>query len=93
MTLHSPRDEQHTAGVHPGSVNLIATGRLPPAYSATYQDDFNVGLRCLQDLQLEGDTYDVDVLNPSLTDLQLKGRQYRGRYGSVTLTSVFLIGG
>ncbi|XP_051933746.1 forkhead box protein N1 [Hippocampus zosterae] len=69
MTLHSPCDEQHTADVHPGSVNL----RLPPAYSATYQDDFNVGLRSLQDLQLEGDTYDVDVLNPSLTDLQLKG--------------------
>ncbi|XP_077422378.1 forkhead box protein N1 [Vanacampus margaritifer] len=71
--LHSPCDEQHTADVHPGSMNLIATGTLPPAYSANHQDDFNVGLRSLEDLQLDGDTYDVDVLNPSLTDLQLKG--------------------
>ncbi|XP_077397879.1 forkhead box protein N1 [Festucalex cinctus] len=71
--LHTPCDEQHTADVHPESLNLIATGTLPPTYSANHQDDFSVGLRSLQDLQLDGDTYDVDVLNPSLTDLQLKG--------------------
>ncbi|KAM9812823.1 forkhead box protein N1 isoform X1 [Syngnathus typhle] len=73
LALCSPCDQQHTTDVHPESMNLIATMKLPPAYSIIHQNDFNVGLRSLQDLQLEGDTYDVDVLNPSLTDLQLKG--------------------
>ncbi|XP_061638612.1 forkhead box protein N1 isoform X3 [Phyllopteryx taeniolatus] len=73
LALRAPCSQRHTADIHPGNVDLIATGKVPLAYRVTHQDDFSAGLRSLQDSQSEGDTYDVDVLNPSLTDLQLKG--------------------
>lgn len=43
-------------------------------YNVGVPDEFGVGPRCLQDLLQEGDTsYDIDTLNPSLTDLPLQG--------------------
>ncbi|XP_061537358.1 forkhead box protein N1 isoform X2 [Phycodurus eques] len=73
LALRAPCSQRHTADIHPGNLNLIATGKVPLSYHVTHQDDFSADLRSLQDSQSEGDTYDVDVLNPSLTDLQLKG--------------------
>ncbi|XP_061781972.1 forkhead box protein N1 [Nerophis lumbriciformis] len=51
--------------------NAASSGKLPPAYSAAPQADLSV--RSLQDFLFEDTSYDVDVLNPSLTDLQLQG--------------------
>lgn len=49
-------------------------GKMPPVYHASAQAEYGVGPRSMQDFQLEGDaTYDIDTLNPSLTDLQLQG--------------------
>ena len=48
-------------------------GKMPPAYSGTPQAEYSS--RSMQDLLVEGDvSYDIDTLNPSLTDLQLQGR-------------------
>lgn len=47
---------------------------MPPVYNAALQTEYSVGHRNMQDLLLEGDgSYDIDTLNPSLTDLQLQG--------------------
>nr|XP_057936518.1 forkhead box protein N1 [Doryrhamphus excisus] len=70
LSLHQPYGQQSTDD-HP---NSNSSGKLPLAYSAAPQAEFSVGLKSLHDLLLDGDaTYDVDVLNPSLTDLQLQG--------------------
>lgn len=48
-------------------------GKMPPVYG-TPQVECSVGSKSVQDLLLEGESsYDVDTLNPSLTDLQLQG--------------------
>ncbi|XP_054649750.1 forkhead box protein N1 isoform X2 [Dunckerocampus dactyliophorus] len=70
LSLHQPYGQQPTAD----QSHSTSSGKLPLAYSADPQADFSVGLRSLHELLLEGDaSYDVDVLNPSLTDLQLQG--------------------
>lgn len=47
---------------------------VPPVYSGTLQAEYSVSPRSIQDLVAEGyGGYDVDALNPSLTDLQLQG--------------------
>ncbi|XP_061684547.1 forkhead box protein N1 isoform X2 [Syngnathoides biaculeatus] len=71
LALRPPFAQRHTADARPENVNLVATERLPPAYRVIHQDDF--GPRSIRDSQSERDIYDVDGLNPSLTDLQLKG--------------------
>ncbi|TWW77313.1 Forkhead box protein N1 [Takifugu flavidus] len=57
-----------------GSLNSPTAGMLPPVYSGTLQAGHSVSPRSIQDFVMEGYTgYDVDALNPSLTDLQLQG--------------------
>lgn len=52
-------------------------GKMPPVYHAALQAEYSVGARSMQDFLLEGDTSnDIDMLNPSLTDLQLQGKTY-----------------
>lgn len=52
---------------------------MPPDYSAAQQAVYNLGPKSMQDFLLEGDCgYDIDLLNPSLTDLQLQGKKLRG---------------
>ncbi len=61
-----------------GGLNSPMAGKMPPDYSATLQAEYSVGPRSMQDFLLEGDTsYDIDMLNPSLTDLQLQGTRVR----------------
>ncbi|KAM9853439.1 forkhead box protein N1 [Aulostomus maculatus] len=56
------------------SLNSPTAGKMPPAYNAALQAECSVGPQSIQDLLLEGEaSYDVDTLNPSLTDLQLQG--------------------
>ncbi|KAI3353766.1 hypothetical protein L3Q82_004997 [Scortum barcoo] len=57
-----------------GSLNSPMAGKMPSDYSAALQAEYSVGPRSMQDFLLEGDTsYDIDTLNPTLTDLQLQG--------------------
>ncbi|KAF7219020.1 forkhead box protein N1 [Nothobranchius furzeri] len=73
--LYSPCGQQPTAGVPsaPGCLNSPVAGKMPPVYSVT-SPDYSTGPRGMQELLQEGDTaYDIDTLNPSLTDLQLQG--------------------
>ncbi|KAE8295363.1 Forkhead box protein N1 Winged-helix transcription factor nude [Larimichthys crocea] len=57
-----------------GSLNSPIAGKIPSAYNGTTQADCSDGPRIMQEFLLEGDaSYDVDTLNPSLTDLQLQG--------------------
>lgn len=59
----------------PGSLNSPMAGKMPPDYSAALQAEYSFGPRSIQDFLLEGDSgYDIDTLNPSLTDLQLQGK-------------------
>ncbi|CAJ1065570.1 LOW QUALITY PROTEIN: forkhead box protein N1 [Xyrichtys novacula] len=56
------------------SLNSHVAPKMPPVYSAAPQADYTAGHRSMQEFLLEGDaTYDVDTLDPSLTDLQLQG--------------------
>uniref|UniRef100_A0A3Q3X0Z6 Fork-head domain-containing protein n=1 Tax=Mola mola TaxID=94237 RepID=A0A3Q3X0Z6_MOLML len=56
------------------SLNSPMAGKVPPVYDGTLQAEYGVGPRSMQDSLLEGDGgYDIDMLNPSLTDLQLQG--------------------
>ncbi|XP_017288851.1 forkhead box protein N1 isoform X2 [Kryptolebias marmoratus] len=65
FALYSPCGQQPVAGVPPNSPRVYGVG-LPAEYG--------VGPRGVQDPLQDGDTsYDVDTLNPSLTDLQLQG--------------------
>lgn len=51
-------------------------GKMPPVYNAALQAEYSVGPRSMQDFLLEGEAgYDIDMLNPSLTDLQLQGKK------------------
>ncbi|KAM4565590.1 forkhead box protein N1 isoform 2-T2 [Odontesthes bonariensis] len=74
--LFSPSGEQCEAGIPSagGCLNSLMAGRMPPLHSAALQTEYSVGPRGIQDMLLEGDTsYDIDTLNPSLTDVQLQG--------------------
>lgn len=66
-----------TASAHTGSNLVIGglnSGMLPPVYNSTLQAGHSISPRSIQDFVMEGYTsYDVDALNPSLTDLQLQG--------------------
>ena len=56
------------------SLNSPIAGKVPPVYDGTPQAEYGVGPRSMQDSLLDGDGgYDIDMLNPSLTDLQLQG--------------------
>ncbi|XP_026153219.1 forkhead box protein N1 isoform X2 [Mastacembelus armatus] len=71
--LYSPCAQQPAAGVLStnGSQNSPLAGKMPPVYNAALQAEYGVAV---QDFLLEGDgSYDIDTLNPSLTDLQLQG--------------------
>ena len=49
-------------------------GRMPAVYNSSLQTEYSIGPKSMQDLLLEGETgYDIDMLNPSLIDLQLQG--------------------
>lgn len=64
-----------------GSLNSPMAGKMPPVYSAALQAEYSVGPRCMQDFLFEGDAgYDIDTLNPSLTDLQLQGKRVMWRH-------------
>lgn len=68
----------------PGSLNSPMAGKMPPDYSAALQAEYSFGPRSIQDFLLEGDCgYDIDTLNPSLTDLQFQGKN-RSLYLSLT---------
>lgn len=55
-------------------LNSPTAGMVPPVYSGTLQAEYSVSPGSIQDLVAEGyGGYDVDALNPSLTDLQLQG--------------------
>ncbi|XP_030601106.1 forkhead box protein N1 [Archocentrus centrarchus] len=76
FALYSPSGQQPAAGVPlaTGSLSSPVAGKMPPVYDDVLQAEYSVGPRSMQDLLLEGDTsYDIDMLNPSLTDLQLQG--------------------
>ncbi|KAM3615669.1 uncharacterized protein V6R79_005984 [Siganus canaliculatus] len=62
--------EQPTAT---GSMNSPLAGKVPLVFNAALQADYSLGPRSMQDFLLEGDpSYDIDTLNPSLTDLQMQ---------------------
>lgn len=68
FALYSPCGEPAAAG----SLSSPMAGKMPPAYNL--QGEYSVGPRSMQDFLMEGDAgYDIDTLNPSLTDLQLQG--------------------
>ncbi|XP_071061272.1 forkhead box protein N1 [Pseudochaenichthys georgianus] len=73
-SLYSPCGQQPAAtflSVN-GSLHSPMAGKMPPAYSGTPQAEYSS--RSMQDLLVEGDaSYDIDTLNPSLSDLQLQG--------------------
>lgn len=51
-----------------------SAGKMASDYKASQQVEDGFGPRSMQDFLLEGDSvYDIDTLNPSLTDLQLQG--------------------
>lgn len=68
--VHSPCGQPTATG----ALNSPAAGKMPPDYSLAQQAEYSFDPRSVQDFLLEGDSgYDVDTLNPSLTDLQLQG--------------------
>uniref|UniRef100_A0A3Q2VQD3 Forkhead box N1 n=1 Tax=Haplochromis burtoni TaxID=8153 RepID=A0A3Q2VQD3_HAPBU len=77
FALFSPCGQQPAAGIpsSTGSLNSPVAGKIPPVYNNALQCDYSVEPRTtMQEFLLEGDTtYDIDMLNPSLTDLQLQG--------------------
>lgn len=72
FALYSPCGEPAAAE----SLSSPMASKMPPPYNL--QAEYTVGLRSMQDFMNEGDTgYDIDTLNPSLTDLQLQGMKLR----------------
>lgn len=58
-----------------GSLDSPLPAHTPPSYSSALQASHSA-LGSMQELLMEGDlSNDVDMLNPSLTDLQLHGRK------------------
>ncbi|XP_056138808.1 forkhead box protein N1 [Lampris incognitus] len=57
-----------------GDLNSPMAEKAPPAYRSVQETEYNVGPKNIHEFLFEGDGgYDVDTLNPSLTDLQLQG--------------------
>uniref|UniRef100_I3JN55 Forkhead box N1 n=1 Tax=Oreochromis niloticus TaxID=8128 RepID=I3JN55_ORENI len=76
FALYSPCGQQPAAGIpsSTGSLNSPVAGKIPLVYNNALQSDYSIEPRTMQEFLLEGDTtYDIDMLNPSLTDLQLQG--------------------
>uniref|UniRef100_A0A3B3UVS5 Forkhead box N1 n=1 Tax=Poecilia latipinna TaxID=48699 RepID=A0A3B3UVS5_9TELE len=76
FALYSPCGQQPAAGVPSpsGCLNSPIAGKMPPVYRVGLPGEYNVDLRGMHELLQDGDTsYDIDTLNPSLTDLQLQG--------------------
>lgn len=74
FTLSSACGQQPASGFSLGGLNSPMAGKMPPAYNCVVQAEYGAGSRSLQDFMMEGDvSYDIDTLNPSLTDLQLQG--------------------
>ncbi|XP_035796988.2 forkhead box protein N1 isoform X2 [Amphiprion ocellaris] len=70
FALYSPCEQQSATA----NLNSPMAGKMPPLYNGTLQAEYSAGPKSMQDLLLEGEaSYDVDTLNPSLTDLQLQG--------------------
>ncbi|KAK0140044.1 Forkhead box protein N1 [Merluccius polli] len=74
--LYSPCRQQPLSGLASALGGLssayMAAGRIPPPYHASAHTDYAIVPRSMQDMHVDGDaSYDVDTLNPSLTDLQL----------------------
>ncbi|KAM8905527.1 forkhead box protein N1 isoform 2-T2 [Spinachia spinachia] len=72
--VYSPCGHQHAAGVPSATEGLHSptAGKMPPSYNGALQSGYSS--RSMQEFLLEGDaSYDIDTLNPSLTDLQLQG--------------------
>ncbi|CAN9511603.1 unnamed protein product [Ophioblennius macclurei] len=68
---YSPCGQQSTAT---GNLNSPLAGKMPPVYGAALQAECGVAPRSMQDFLMDGDaSYDIDMLNPTLTDLQLQG--------------------
>ncbi|XP_042343162.1 forkhead box protein N1 [Plectropomus leopardus] len=73
FALYPPCGRQPAAGIPSatGSLHSPMAGKIPPVNDALQAE---YSSRSMQDLLLEGDaSYDIDTLNPSLTDLQLQG--------------------
>lgn len=65
--LYSPCEQPVTTG----SLNSPMAGKMPPGYDGTQQAGHSVGARSMQDFLMGGYAgYDIDMFNPSLTDLQ-----------------------
>uniref|UniRef100_A0A3P9QDM3 Forkhead box N1 n=1 Tax=Poecilia reticulata TaxID=8081 RepID=A0A3P9QDM3_POERE len=78
FALYSPCGQQPAAGVPSpsGCLNSPLAGKMPPVYRVGLPGEYNVDLRGMHELLQDGDTsYDIDTLNPSLTDLQLQGKR------------------
>ncbi|XP_032401765.1 forkhead box protein N1 isoform X1 [Xiphophorus hellerii] len=76
FALYSPCGQQPAAGIPSPSrcLNSPIAGKMPPVYRVGLPGEYNVDLRGMHELLQDGDTsYDIDTLNPSLTDLQLQG--------------------
>uniref|UniRef100_A0A3B5M6A4 Forkhead box N1 n=1 Tax=Xiphophorus couchianus TaxID=32473 RepID=A0A3B5M6A4_9TELE len=76
FALYSPCRQQPAAGIPSPSrcLNSPIAGKMPPVYRVGLPGEYNVDLRGMHELLQDGDTsYDIDTLNPSLTDLQLQG--------------------
>nr|XP_040039991.1 forkhead box protein N1 isoform X2 [Gasterosteus aculeatus aculeatus] len=74
FAVYSPCGHQHAAGVPSATEGLHSpvAGKMPPSYGGALQSGYSS--RSMQEMLLEGDaSYDIDTLNPSLTDLQLQG--------------------
>lgn len=79
FALYSPCGQQPTVDVPlaTGCLNSPVAGKRPRVCNVGLPVEFSVGPRGMQDLLQEGDTsYDIDTLNPSLTDLQLQGNTH-----------------
>ncbi|XP_041653994.1 forkhead box protein N1 [Cheilinus undulatus] len=86
FALYSP----HGQSTVTGSLNSPVAQKVPPVYSVA-QADYSAGHRSMQDFLLEGDaSYDIDALDPSLTDLQLQGNLWEelGEEGLISDTQV-----
>lgn len=85
FVLYSPCAQQPAAT---GSQSSPVAGKMSSVYNAALQAECSVGPRSMQDLLLEGDgSYDIDALNPSLTDLQLQGMLKKNKNPTTTTTT------
>lgn len=74
--FYTPCGQQPSSGVPPtmDSVDSPLAGQTPHSYSAALQAEYGVDPKSMQELLMDMDnSNDIDMLNPSLTDLQLHG--------------------